>query len=99
MKTKLHVHYNHDKYVEGFRFVDYKDCAPATWVYLGEIEIDNPFEVPGLSAINAQKVVLIDAEIKECLARVYVLENAKKDLLCITNGEPNENITRNSSSD
>lgn len=81
MITKLNVYYNPEKWIEGFRFVDYKNTTG--WVYLGEIEIDNPFEVPSLTAINAQKVVLIDAEIKEHLAKVYVLENAKKDLLCL----------------
>lgn len=82
MKTKLNVFYCTEQYCVGFKFIDYKPIHPA-YILLGEIEIDNPFDVPGSEIVNGAKVDAINTEIKEYLAKINLLENAKKDLLCI----------------
>ena len=84
MKIKLHVSYTTNKYLEGFRFrteqFDFEEE-----IYLGEIEIDMPFDAPSKSAISMAKVSLINAEIKDHKAKINVLENQVKDLLSIEN--------------
>ena len=82
MKTKLHVSYCNEQFLEGFSFTDYvKDNK--RYMYLGEIEIDNPFDIPNNSVLNNMKIDFIHAEIKEHKAQINLLENKVKDLLCV----------------
>lgn len=86
MKKTLYVHYTFHKYCEGFRYFDYIS-GDEGYIYLGEIEIDNPFNEPDISVINAHKLEMINEKIKEHKAEINVLENQAKDLLCIENKE------------
>ena len=86
MKTKLHVSYYIDKYLTGFKFTDYV-INNEIYIYMGEIEIDNPFEVPDKSVLNNAHIEIICAEIKEHKAQINLLENKVKDLLCIESKE------------
>ena len=85
MKTKLYVYYSTDRYVEGMRFFSQDISCIDSLLKLGEIEIDNPFEVPDLSVINNAKIESINTEIKEHKAKIELLENKVKDLLSIEN--------------
>lgn len=88
MKTKLHVHYLVDSYIGGFKFLDYvSENNDGRYLYLGEIEIDNPFEIPDLSVINNLKIEEINKEIQNHKAKINLLENKVKDLLCIESVE------------
>ena len=86
MKTKLHVSYCTQKYLEGFYFTDFKNDGKG-YMYLGEIKIDNPFEAPNQSVINNANIGMINAEIKEHKAQINLLENKVKDFLCVENKE------------
>jgi len=83
MKTTLHVHYCVKEYIEGFKFMEYKSGNYKDYIYMGEIEIDNPFNIPSNSDLNNAKVEIINAEIQEHKAKINLLENQVKDLLCI----------------
>ena len=85
MKTKLYVYYRTAKYLEGFIFYTDDMSGFDGLITLGEIEIDNPFEVPDLSVINNAKIESINTEIKEHKAKIELLENKVKDLLSIEN--------------
>lgn len=83
MKTTLHVYYSTQKYVEGFRFYERDMSGIKDLIPMGEIEIDHQFEVPDQVIINNAKIAEIQEEIKEHKAKINLLENKVKDLLCI----------------
>lgn len=86
MKTKLHVSYCIDEYITGFKFTDYV-ISNEKYIYMGEIEIDNPFEVLNNSVLNNAHIEIINAKIKDHKAQINLLENKVKDLLCIESKE------------
>lgn len=87
MKTTLHVHYCAQKYNEGFKFLSFIATTSKEYIYLGDIEIVNPFNEPSTSDINKAKVETIREEITDHKAKINLLENSIKDLLCIENKE------------
>ncbi len=84
MKRTLYINYSTYKYSEGIRFwhVDY---VADDEIRMGEIEIDVPFDEPNALALVKAKTAVIDKEITELKANIYLLENKKKDLLSIEN--------------
>lgn len=83
MKTTLYAYWRTSKYIEGLQFFTREMSGVDELIHLGEIEIDNPFSEPDLATINQAKVESINAEIQEHKAKINVLENQAKDLLCI----------------
>jgi len=90
MKTTLHISYCTKQYMEGFNFTSFK-CDLDGYIYMGEIEIDNPFNAPDQSDLNNAKAESFKAEIKEYKAKINLLENKIKDLFCIESSEPIRN--------
>ena len=84
MKTKLNVFYCTNTYIGGFKFLDFTPGSDE-YIFLGEIEIDNPYDTPDKTVINNAKVESINKEIVEHKAKINLLENAIKDLLCVEN--------------
>lgn len=86
MKTKLYISYSTGIFVEGFRFSE-NDYLLTNCIVIGEIEIDNPFDAPSADLINKAKAGELNDQIKEHKAKINVLENMVKDLLCIESVE------------
>ena len=83
MKVKLNVYYCITKYLEGFKFLDYLINNTPEYIYLGEIEIENPFDVPDNLSVIQAKTKKFQEEIDNHKAQIYLLESAIKDLACI----------------
>ena len=87
MKTKLYVYFDMAEYTGGMRIYSQDMSCIDRLFFLGELEIDNPFNKPDTSVINNVKIEAINKEIKEHKAQINLLENKVKDLICIENKE------------
>ena len=82
--TTLHVHYCTGKHIEGFKFLNFKAVdGDKDYLYLGDVEVVNPFNAPDNSIIISAQVNRINDEIIGYKAKINLLENQAKDLLCI----------------